>query len=573
MPKLKFSPSKWMLTITAIFALIIIAGFSFRFYPIVPPVNAKNSCNNISAPVVNSWFVSHTATLNGAVNPANSVTFSPTNGNCSFYAWSEQMFLWLTSPSTGRYGKSGIVLNSPAFFDVSLADNSFIPHAAGRIPSFNLRAAQVGPHGLPITFEKGSGKMLDIEPTPVSDGGLPMVMNKMGQVTEVANIKMNAKKEAMLFDKAGKVITGPKAMVKLKLKGVDPRASVVHQIELNGQKLFINGLGRIVVVEEGQAGGGDVLISQNGSLVYYTISANQVYAYFRLKQPNPVSPTLQFPTTQAGLNSVLSYAVSKGVTIIDPQALAIEIKTSWVEASTLPDPQNYIKMRANVPVYNKANPAQWVATGNPQTIELAMVGMHIVGSVAGHPEMIWATFEHINNTPNATFNYTNSGNTTNIILQNTIGPWTFCASGATGFPIAFNTARQKVNGNNIEVVPPATSIGPSNTIRWKAWGNEATIPNTPLNSQVISANNNVRNAITPGDVRGNYIHIGSTWTTGAAPSPTNQKGTIELANTTMETYQQGTSNMSPSKNNCFGCHTTNFVQVSHVFNTITKIAP
>jgi hypothetical protein len=35
-----------------------------------------------------------------------------------------------------------------------------------------------------------------------------------------------------------------------------------------------------------------------------------------------------------------------------------------------------------------------------KTVNLAMVGMHVVGSTKGHPEMIWATFEHIGNAPN-----------------------------------------------------------------------------------------------------------------------------------------------------------------------------
>jgi membrane associated rhomboid family serine protease len=30
--------------------------------------------------------------------------------------------------------------------------------------------------------------------------------------------------------------------------------------------------------------------------------------------------------------------------------------------------------------------------------------MHVVGSVKGHPEMIWSTFEHVSNTPNTNGN-------------------------------------------------------------------------------------------------------------------------------------------------------------------------
>ena len=40
-----------------------------------------------------------------------------------------------------------------------------------------------------------------------------------------------------------------------------------------------------------------------------------------------------------------------------------------------------------------------------KTVLMALVGMHVVGSTAGHPEMIWATFEHKNNAPNSSYTY------------------------------------------------------------------------------------------------------------------------------------------------------------------------
>ena len=67
------------------------------------------------------------------VKPANSVLF-PDVPNCSFYKWSEQMFPWLTSPAPPRYGRSGgLIMNTPAFYDVSLPDSSGRRHFC-RIP-------------------------------------------------------------------------------------------------------------------------------------------------------------------------------------------------------------------------------------------------------------------------------------------------------------------------------------------------------------------------------------------------------------------------------------------------------
>jgi hypothetical protein len=65
---------------------------------------------------------------------------------------------------------------------------------------------------------------------------------------------------------------------------------------------------------------------------------------------------------------------------------------------------------------------------------------------------------------------------------------------------------------------------------------------------------------------------GATWTIGGnAPNANNQVGTNKLANTTMETYQQGSD---PTKNtglNCFGCHVTNTTDVSHVYPAIAPL--
>ncbi|MEI8021711.1 MAG: hypothetical protein WCH39_26110 [Schlesneria sp.] len=60
----------------------------------VPP-DAQQTCP-LTKQEFDTWFASGAVTLNGVVKPANSLTFTA-NSNCSFYKWSEQMFLWLTA--------------------------------------------------------------------------------------------------------------------------------------------------------------------------------------------------------------------------------------------------------------------------------------------------------------------------------------------------------------------------------------------------------------------------------------------------------------------------------------------
>lgn len=150
-----------------------------------------------------------------------------------------------------------------------------------------------------------------------------------------------------------------------------------------------------------------------------------------------------FPTTGTRLSQIVSFATGH-TTFPDANALAIEVKSAWVAAAGLPNLASYITMNATIPTYNPSVPPPagtktLIATGQ-QTVQLALVGMHVVGSAAGHPEMIWATFEHVNNAPAGIYSYINSSNSTvpvnqNVSLVPTIGgssaPWLFSSTSAT----------------------------------------------------------------------------------------------------------------------------------------------
>ena len=150
------------------------------------------------------------------------------------------------------------------------------------------------------------------------------------------------------------------------------------------------------------------MIAQNGSPIYYGIAVNEVTAYQRTMLGANVPPNTLFPTTQGELDNITNFASSHGKTFVDPEALAFEVKTAWVETDGLPNPGDYITMTADIPTYDKTNPTQWVKNGH-KSATVALVGIHVVGSAAGHPEMIWATFEHVGNTPNDAYSYRDSG--------------------------------------------------------------------------------------------------------------------------------------------------------------------
>ena len=557
----------------------------------IPP-DPQPTTSIVPAATFATWFQSGMPTLDGVVKPANSITFPDNPGlkNVDFYQWSEQMFLWLTSPAPATYGGGGgRIFNSPVFYDVSppdaMGNRTLLKHTVGRglasISNFSVRAAQKGFHNLPIIMSK-SGRMFEVEKPQLAPGGKLLVQRTTGGTAIAEKAALNADRKLIFLDKANKPIPNTKLMFKAKAAN----NMIAQKVMINNKILFFDIFGNPIDTEEGQAadGGSGTLLTQGGSLIYYITMVNDVYAYFLTgTKDGGISPTpTKFPTTQADLNKITAFATLHNKTFVDPEALAIEVKSSWVDASTLPNPTDYITINGTVPVYNKSNPKHWIATGAKQTIKLAMIGCHVVGSTKGHPEMIWSSFEHVGNTPNADYKYNSvPGPNPADVPQDTNGTWLFCASGANGPSAHFNQQIQSASGADI-VSDGAAPIGPTNIIRFKPFGAAVnSIPNPLItsvaasNSQVMSMNNSVRGQLIPGDIRGNYFFLGATWTiAGAAPSGAspsgNVVGTSQLANSTMETFQVLNSNFDQF-NNCFGCHQTNQTTVSHIFPGIKKL--
>lgn len=576
---MKYSRGR-MIALAALVAVLIVAGCALT--QTMLPTDANTSCaTSLTAAEFNSWFEAGSVSLNGAVKPANSVLF-PDVPNCSFYKWSEQMFLWLTSPAPPRYGSSGeLVMNTPAFYDVSLPDASgnrhFVPHTSGLIRALNLRTAQRGILDLPVILERKTLRLLEILPPVMSPSGRQMVLDGAGNEVEIGSARFGADGQPLLLDPTGKPIASPRAILRSKtdraprpferrlerLANFD-RTELVQKIPIDKKFVLLDLFGHFTEAEQGQADGG-VLMAQNGSLVYYALIVNNVFALYRTMQGATVPAGTKFPLTQADLNTITAFAAAHGQPpVIDPQALAVEIKTSWVEAAGLIDADKFIQMTAIVPTYDKSNPNDWVPNGT-KTVRLAMVGMHVVGSTGstnpansnhGHPELLWATFEHVSNGPAAQYSYAKTPSGTGVVPQNTTGNWVFSSNGAAG---PFNQMRMAMGGPSGDHIVPLTpfTIGPSDILRTMPWGLNGS--NANGNAEVISINNTVRSLLDPNDIRRNYFHEGTTWTIfGASPTAGNQVGTNKLENTTMETFQQG--------NNCFMCHTTNTTAVSHVFN-------
>ncbi len=397
--------------------LVVGVGVGFALTQQTLPADAGSSCfngtNALTATEFDTWFDAGFVTLNGLVKPADSVNF-PNIPNCTFYKWSEQMFLWLTSPASSEYGGGGLVMNTPVFFDVSPPNadgqRTFVPHESGRIRAFNLRTAQKGALDLPVVLEKGTLRLLEVLPPLLSRKGRPLVADKDGHEMEVGSARFTvAGKAPVLLDARGRQIQAPRALLspeierKIARLGNFDKSELVQKIAIDDKtNVLLDLFGNFTELEQGQADGG-VLMTQKGSLVYYSTTVNNVFALYRTMLGSTIPPGTKFPVTQTELDLITDFAADSGQPpVIDSEALAIEIKTSWVEVDGLSDEEaaTFIQMEATVPDYDKTDSDDWVPKGT-KTVTLAMVGMHIVGSTRGHPEMLWATCEHLTNGPAA----------------------------------------------------------------------------------------------------------------------------------------------------------------------------
>jgi len=561
-------------------AILLIAGIASITSPSacaqVLPSDPASRCA-IAPSKIAGWFDAGAVSLDGSVKPANSLAF-PDQPNCPFYEWSEQMFLWLNSPTPA--GGGGRIFNSSAFFDVLPLDQSgaraLVTHATAGV-RLQVRNSQVGPNNLPIIFDK-AGRMLEVQPPQFGPNGARLVALAPGKAAEIGTMQLAKNGKPLFFDLQGKKISPNFALSGTKALTVDTHPFVpVRKFMVGDRAVFLDQFGNIVDVEQGQAGGDSVLMSQQGSLVYYGIHVNDVFAYFATGTKNgSIVPTpTKFPTMQTELDKVTAFAQQQGKALANPEALAVEVKTAWVEATGL-DTSKYVTTTATIPTYDTSDAAHttWTPVGTKSAL-LAMVGMHVVGSANGHPEMIWATFEHVGNTPAAAYSYVNAANQMIAVPQDAAGLWLFSASGSTG---PFNVEHMSFVAPNI-VGSNGNTISPSDTLRWKAWGAASDHAPNPIagssaisNSEIISSNNSVIGLLLPGDVRRNYVMTGATWTIfGAGPTATNQVGTSQLANTTMETYQQSSNSLNDPGMNCFACHKTNTVSVSKIFRALSPL--
>jgi hypothetical protein len=586
----------------------------------IPPVPFNNW---FVQPAIAGWHIPPGGRPADFIKPANSLEFTDQNA-CGFYQWAEQMFLWITSrDSDGKY-----TFESPIFYGLTASidgTRDFVANSSKNGLAFSPLIRQFGPHRLPVIFGK-NGKMYEFLPGKILKNK-EVILDKSGKLIEIAKIGWQQGKAVFFTENRKKIAVDMVANLKDSLRGqwgirqdFDLKnANIVQRFNSGGGFVFVHANGEVADMALGQAtlGGNDksnVLMAQNGSLVYYSIAVNNMFKeYLNLKQnqKNIAAKDIQFPTTIAdikGLGCPPVFGVKNPATTSecppDYEALVVEIKTAWV---VIPDNEltpksnwdDYIQIFSEVPVFDKSavyneSSHQTVTTWTPKKsqkkVKLALVGIHVVGSAKGNPEMIWATFEHDRNAPNATYKYYNQKN-----LEEEAQPaadankkWLFNNNAITGpNEMLISIIDEGINKGSLTC---STPICMSNVVRQKAWGAASNVnpkqeqgdppekvTPTQSNTAIISINRDVIGKLPDRDVRKNYHLIGATWTKGgAAPDADstdapglNQIGTSRLSNTTMETVLQGHNTEWKGSTNCFSCHKkTKTVCLSHVWDEL-----
>jgi hypothetical protein len=153
-----------------------------------------------------------------------------------------------------------------------------------------------------------------------------------------------------------------------------------------------------------QAGLRETLIDQNGNTLYYSIEVNSAFSDFIKQNGLTTSKAIQAysaqeanPLTRKGL------FFPPGVAEFKAAWQLVEGDQSTVDALT----QNYISIKTTVPTLRQTTDSN----GNKTLIEdrtvpiwpvtLRLLAIHVVFTLPGHPEFIWASFEHTSGPPDS----------------------------------------------------------------------------------------------------------------------------------------------------------------------------
>lgn len=295
-----------------------------------------------------------------------------------------------------------------------------------------------------------------------------------------------------------------------------------------------------------QAGPDGVLVDRNGRAVYYSIHSNDVFGQFI------AGNGLQDPKTLRAFNPDTPFPVG-----------SMTLKAAWKVVQPGEDVSTFYTRQAQIAKLGTRK-GKIVATADTETQTVALVGFHIGGTVDGHPEMIWATFEHQSNAPDLPQPMEKMQPNDVVSSKD----WTFYRAGTPLKQCNLNAAGSGALTLNVQAqtLSPATQV-----CRMVPYGGEKPCPSgQDCNiDNIKSMNASLQSQLN--DVWKNYFEVGAIWFNqpdALQPNCTFQPGSslecvppdksplltgsMRLSNSTIETFTQ----VQSAQDNCFACHNT-----------------
>ncbi|MFT6777997.1 MAG: hypothetical protein ACJAV1_001925 [Paraglaciecola sp.] len=233
----------------------------------------------------------------------------------------------------------------------------------------------------------------------------------------------------------------------------------------------------------------------------------------------------------------------------------IELKMAWRVMNDSDNSASYYQTTANI-------------DGN--TYQLGMVGWHIVIAADNHPEFVWATLDHVENAVSCA-DISSGESAYDFTSQACAQDKNKCHNLNDTFASTDVKLPAGTQPNDICQVYPYGTVK-SNDIDTRDGLNIALIKK--LNNELQNTIFKAPNLPTSLAVWKNYQFTGALWVSepDKGDAEDNQRGSLKLANTVMETQFQDIDNGI----NCFGCHaysgtesnTSNTAILSHIFDDI-----
>jgi len=350
-----------------------------------------------------------------------------------------------------------------------------------------------------------------------------------------------------------------------------PRTLTLATRGLHGHNGAIEGTGAIVEAD------GNMLVAANGYPVYASVHMNDSY----------------FATVRRNRVATGDYQRNPDSDYFDVGAAVF--KATWLRLEPGPAlPDGAFVTKAQVPVLTTFltadNTLYATPDGTTVTVDVALVGLHVVGQTVNHPEFLWATFEHKDNSPrfrDGSFDPTSTASDPRSYtlyrggtpFDQTNQPSTQTTASSTASPLSApsTTITTTLAATPTFTFDPETQkFSPaSNAVLANRTGGETFSPDGPANiDKINTAAHTLLNQQPPAQRRfANYDLIGTVWMQpgafGLTSNQSNAVGSVNLANVTAETFVQNfTGTTTPSTvGNCFSCHNaTTFQDVAPMPN-------